>query len=312
MYSTKKYKIKKNVEKIVQKIYWFLILSIADHILPHLFSNKTINVKTIAIFLGPYRNLTTLTASILSLHPHCQVLNHAGIRVLYNKKLNFLKYPTQKNIDNFLKFAIYASLFGKKGQYGGGIFHSHAFDNQTLRDLYYGEYKSHLKKNIQCVIWKESHKITNHLKKEKIKINDLFYYKSQIKFILPIRNPLSCAVSNISTNHSVFFNIKNPDIYKIIDMIFEEYLFFLILETKHQKNFFHFFENELINKANELALFLDIPQDTSWVDNVKKTYKLNNNYDHRKELINYCCQLAEEKFQKHPIFKEKLIKLICE
>ncbi|MHB8529324.1 MAG: hypothetical protein ACYC8V_07420, partial [Caulobacteraceae bacterium] len=38
-------------------------------------------VRRTAVILGPYRNLTTLTASVLALHPQCQVLNHASDRI---------------------------------------------------------------------------------------------------------------------------------------------------------------------------------------------------------------------------------------
>ncbi|MCW5878805.1 MAG: hypothetical protein KIS80_08075, partial [Anaerolineales bacterium] len=48
-------------------------------------------LESVCLFLGPYRNLTTLTASMLSLHPECQVLNHAGTRVFPNKNLNFIE-----------------------------------------------------------------------------------------------------------------------------------------------------------------------------------------------------------------------------
>ena len=34
---------------------------------------------------GPYRNLTTLTVSVLYLHPDYQVLNHAGTRLFVKK-----------------------------------------------------------------------------------------------------------------------------------------------------------------------------------------------------------------------------------
>ena len=37
-------------------------------------------VRNVVMALGPNRNMTTLTASLIALHPSCQVLNNAGNR----------------------------------------------------------------------------------------------------------------------------------------------------------------------------------------------------------------------------------------
>ena len=52
-------------------------------------------VRRTAVLLGPYRNLTTLTASVLALHPQCQVLNHAGGRLLRRGALDFISSPDE-------------------------------------------------------------------------------------------------------------------------------------------------------------------------------------------------------------------------
>lgn len=43
------------------------------------------DIKKLIVPLGPYRNLTTFTAAIFTLHPQCLALNHAGKRLLNNK-----------------------------------------------------------------------------------------------------------------------------------------------------------------------------------------------------------------------------------
>ena len=48
------------------------------------------DIESVCLTLGPYRNLTTLTASVLYLHPNCQVLNHAGNRIYGKRKIDFL------------------------------------------------------------------------------------------------------------------------------------------------------------------------------------------------------------------------------
>ena len=100
---------------------------------PDLMASCTLDIeecKTVCLTLGPYRNLTTLTAATLFLHPHCQVLNHAGSRIFENQAVNFLADYSRAKFDRFIQFAIQISGGGKRGNFGGSITYSHAFDTQ--------------------------------------------------------------------------------------------------------------------------------------------------------------------------------------
>ena len=59
----------------------------------------------LSIILGPYRNLTTLTAAILSLHPDCQVLNHAGNRFMRNPQFDFMTDLSGDTLNRFMDAA---------------------------------------------------------------------------------------------------------------------------------------------------------------------------------------------------------------
>lgn len=75
----------------------------------------------LGIILGTNRNLTSLTAALLALHPNCQVLNH-GFKVF--KKHNFITDPDQR--DAFCEAAIATSSQMIVGPQGGSIMASHA------------------------------------------------------------------------------------------------------------------------------------------------------------------------------------------
>ena len=70
------------------------------------------NLKTVGLILGPYRNLTTLTAAVLSLHPNTQVLNHAGTRLLTGRR-NFVEHADEAHLDRFVDTALGASTEGR-------------------------------------------------------------------------------------------------------------------------------------------------------------------------------------------------------
>ena len=100
-----------------------------------LMTSRFIDIKdcqSVCLTLGPYRNLTTLTAATLFLHPNCQVLNHAGKRIFGNRKVDFLSDYSKDKLDRFIQFAIKISSKGQRGKLGGSIIYSHAFDSTML------------------------------------------------------------------------------------------------------------------------------------------------------------------------------------
>src|SRR5689334_13648080 len=63
--------------------------------------------KSVCLALGPYRNLTTLTAATLFLHPNCQVLNHGGMRIFGNLQVDFLSNNySEERFNRFVQYAI--------------------------------------------------------------------------------------------------------------------------------------------------------------------------------------------------------------
>ena len=79
-------KLKKKIQKTVRL---FLLRLSKSRDLAAARNVSIDDVRTVCLFLGPYRNLTTLTASILFLHPNCQVLNHAANRIFHDRRTDF-------------------------------------------------------------------------------------------------------------------------------------------------------------------------------------------------------------------------------
>lgn len=95
------------------------------------------DIDSVCLALGPYRNLTTLTASTLFLHPNCQVLNHASDRIYGNREIDFFDDYNRRKMDRFIQFSIRISKKGRRGTRGGSIIHSHAFDsNYKVKTIY--------------------------------------------------------------------------------------------------------------------------------------------------------------------------------
>lgn len=300
-----------NFKRKYYQWHWKYIRKFSDSFFPIFYSEQIKNIKTIAIFLGPYRNLTTITASLLSLHPNCQVLNHGRARVFENPKIDFIQNPSQNTLNNFMQFACYASKYGRQGIYGGSITKSHAFKNKKIKQVYFKRYSSTIKKHIKLLVWKDSHVITNYIRRNKIEVADLVKNLPQLKFILPIRNPIDCAFSNIRTKHTKYFGAKIENTIDCVEEIFNEFLFFLNLEKQFPQYFTHFFEQDLLLALPELIKVYNLPLDEQWLVDIKDGYiPINKNYE-REGLIQKSIQLGEQKFVDFSEFRQKLNQLIA-
>ena len=199
------------------------------------------SINTLVCLAGPYRNLTTLTASIAALHPNCQVLNHAQKRILPHQEVDF-------------------------------------FSDYTLDK------------------WKRF----------------LFLIKQQkrLKFVLPIRNVLDCAVSNKKTTLAYIFNDidKGSSLKEIISAILEEHLKFFKRQQKMPDHFFHFFEHSF-DKETLMAYchFANIPFDEQWSLDVLSIFDMKSMYDHDQEIIQFYKEEVEAKFNDYPEIKTKLL-----
>src|SRR5262245_48814895 len=79
------------------------------------------DADTVGLFLCPNRNLTTLTAAILSLHPQVQVLNHGFDRLRAAGLLKFLYTGRDDDLDHFIRGATAMAGGGRRGDHGGSI-----------------------------------------------------------------------------------------------------------------------------------------------------------------------------------------------
>src|SRR5262245_62722330 len=118
--------------------------------------------ETLCVFLGPYRNLTTLTAAVLGLHPECVVLNHGFGRVEAHRSLAPFAPPSQPGFDRFLRFAVEASRQGRRGGYGGSIAASHAHERTAMQDAS-ARAEETTAAHARVVVWKRSEEHTSEL-----------------------------------------------------------------------------------------------------------------------------------------------------
>lgn len=248
-------------------------------------------MNTICLIVGPYSNLTTLTASIFSLHPRIRVLNHYNS---FNEctDTNFLITHSHKKWDDFI--IVVLALLEKNISIpgvGGTITKSHAFKrNPQLLKLY----NSVKKCNIRSIVWKESHKNTNLLNES---VMD-FYPK--LRLLLPIRNPLDCAVSMAKCNYGRYYPNKPTSKEAILTENIKLFKKLFDLGEKYPNQFFSFFQKDILeDKLFELEQFLETGHDNDWKKNVLSVWSVENKYNHDDKFVKLYHKLLNKYFSEN-------------
>jgi hypothetical protein len=271
-------------------------------------------LESVCILLGPYRNLTTLTCSVLSLHRQCIALNHAGVRTLTNPRLNFLRDYTPEKFDEFVRYAVYASRGGARGTYGGNIRLSHAFDSEEMQQAA-AKLEGSARGKTKSLVWKDSHLVTNFLRTQRIDVLALLERNAQLRFLLPVRNPIDCAISNLHTGHVEFFATSHglsatspPE--DVVAAVLDEIAWFLALRESsgHAERFFIYFEHEVGPEVLRRMLgFLGLAPDETYLAAAAPAFKVSPaKYDQRRLADLYATQV-EQKFERHPQIREALM-----
>lgn len=267
-------------------------------------------LQTVCIFLGPYRNLTSLTASVLFLHPECQVLNHAGARVLNNPELNFLNGYSEDKFRQFCHFALTMSQGGARGGYGGSIVLSHAFaEHAEMRKLYRARYGSRLvKPTIRSLVWKESEMVSSYVREHGVELIGLTRKNPRLRFLLPIRNPLDVSLSIARIGISRFYpQISDGDVRALLKTILEEIKTFLGLTKQEPANFYYFFQNDVSAQSLvALAKFLGLSKDERWINDSLSVYTLKKSYDYEPTLKEFYLEQVERIFSEQPAVMKQM------
>ena len=269
-------------------------------------------IQSVCLALGPYRNLTTLTAGLLALHPACQVLNHAGVQLLPDPERNFLADYSPGRMRAFLRSALDLSAGGERGQQGGAITKSHAFDPQhPLGRLYQARYgEATLKDSPTCLFWKESLHTSNFLRRNEVDVAALLEAEPRLRFLMPVRHPLDCALSNRNTDHTRYFGELDAqaEVPEVVDAVLDHLRWAAELQRDHPDRVFLFSERRFGRRTLvDLAAFLGIEADERWIQDACAAFQLKPGYAHPAEHVAQYEALVRERFADLPHLRAELL-----
>jgi hypothetical protein len=279
-----------------------------------LIKSRSIDVsecETVCLALGPRGNLTTLTAATLFLHPDCQVLNHGGARVYGNRQIDFLSDYSGEKFKQFTQFAIRISTKGYRGDRGGSITYSHAFDSQyKTKEVFQKTGTGLVKNHIRCLFWKESHRTSNVIHDKHVDLGNIFKKNDKLRFLLPIRNPMDCAMSNVNTGRVSLFKgmNKNTPVGDVTRAVLDEIVWIAGLKELNPDRFFYYFEHDISKKMLvDLATFLKLDPNETWLSDALAIMKTKPSYEHDSKLSTFYREYVTNKFSQFPAMSEGLL-----
>ena len=275
-------------------------------------NSKVDDISTLAILLGPYRNLTTLISSVFALHPEIQVLNHAGQRVFSLPEINFFSSYSTQRFDDFLRYALYISQGGKRGMYGGSILHSHAFvNNPEIRQAYterYGESK--VAESVGCILWKEPMLVTQLIQQNNIDLVALASTESRLRFLLPVRNPFDCAFSHLQTGSmaAYFGEPGRVSVEQILEGILQIIVWFVDMMQRCPQQFMLIDQHALSHITSpEVTDFLAVSNDSIWEKTVQQVVHVKPSYPVDNALRNFYIKRIDQYFSTKPEIADLLL-----
>lgn len=245
--------------------------------------------RQLAIFLGPYRNLSTLTAAVLAMHPQIQVLNHGAERFWKDgDRLDFLAHPDAATFGRFMDEGWALSGGGQQGVLGGSILFSHAFEDEKMQALYRARYGETMHKpDASWMVWKESMRVQHRLMRAPGLFEQLCSAFPDLRFILPLRNALDCAVSNQRTQHAATMGIgPGAGLDVVLDGVLSAFAWGLEQRDRHPDRVFAFTQAEAPREVfTRLAAFLGVEPEPRWLEDVDAGFVVRTSYRYDPALL---------------------------
>jgi hypothetical protein len=160
--------------------------------------------------------------------------------------------------------------------------------------------------------------VTNFLRSAQVDVPQLLQRNEALRFLLPIRNPIDCALSNLRTGHVAFFG--PPDlpsgersIDAVLSAVLDEIVWFLGVRdaSARPERFFLFFQHEIGRHVLEKMLdFLRLPPDEAYLAAVTDAFRVaGGGYNRRKDqrLLGLYASLVSRKFDRYPAIRDALL-----
>ncbi|MBP7001303.1 hypothetical protein [Amaricoccus sp.] len=265
-------------------------------------------ITTAVLPLGPYRNLTTMTAALFALHPQAVVLNHAADRVFASRHDPF-DAPGPERWRAFKAVALRLLRHGRKSSYGGNVLLSHAFRGRPIEAAYRARFGDVLAKpEATTLFWKDSMRFQNRFEAGRPSVEAFLAAVPETVFLFPVRNPMDCARSNLATGHVRHLLPEDQRTFDAtLRRVLESLRWFRARERADPERFWSFTEAELGGDFfARFAAFARLPADPAWLADAPGAVEIAPRSEHKPGRPELYARLVAELFADDPAMRARL------
>jgi hypothetical protein len=170
---------------------------------------------------------------------------------------------------------------------------------------------------VKCLVWKESQKVSNFLRSARVDVRRLLDANPKLRFLLPVRNPIDCAISNLRSGHVQFFEryhgvSKTSSVEEVVAAILEEIATFVELrERSVPDRFFMYFEHEMGRAVLEKMLaFLGLAPEESYLTTAVNVFRPDRAPQKDQRTIAHYAGEVERRFAQRPELRDALLRFV--
>ena len=178
-----------------------------------------------------------------------------------------------------------------------------------MQNLYRDRYgETLLKETAKVLYWKDSQRIQNRLLENGDGISHLVNNFNNVKFLLPIRNPIHCTKSVLRSGHwKHLVSEREANFITVLNTILTNIKSLCEHERLSNDRLLRIWEPELTTIAlPKLCEFSQIKRDQQWEQQIKKTVHIRPRRSTKEEEVIFR-DLVEEKFENLPRIYTKLM-----
>ena len=155
-----------------------------------------------------------------------------------------------------------------------------------MSSAYEERYGGNLRKDeVRSIVWKDSQRLTNFLRDNKL-LDQVLESNEKIRFLMPIRNPMDCAISNSNSRKSEHLLSRGGSLHDVLGAVCRKIAWFQQQKQRLPDRFFSFFENRFDEATlRDFATFLGLEATPEWVEDALRVYQIKPSYDHDAELV---------------------------
>lgn len=257
---------------------------------------------TVVAFLGPYRNLTTLTAATLGLHPNIVVMNHGFARVEATASLRAFDDPAPEKTQRLRQTLVELSEGGRRGPPGGSIRLSHAVTDHPAMAAAYAA--APMKEKTGAVVWKESGDLGNYLERRGLDPAEVAARWPKLRFIGPVRRPLDHIRGLRGFDRHQIPNASSPPTFEeAARHILAAHYSFWQRARRRPDGFFQFRETEMSAALlTRLASHIGVAPRADWLALAAPLFQGSKMYDHDDSERAAFRALLDETYGQEPEF----------